>query len=188
VSELERMREACRRCGGGTGRKVAYRYQNGVIHVRHECSRCATLSLYCLPGGGTSSTKDLPLARDRFGEGRPCARCGRKGTELHHWAPRKHFGVEADLWPVDWLCRDCHRRWHVETGIAVGYRGANTKNISATRSTQGGSYKITGFRLSRRLRPGDRGFALLLFQQLAGALITESELRARLRIHEALYS
>jgi hypothetical protein len=184
VSELERMREVCRHCGGGMGRKVAYRYRNGVVHVRHECSRCATLSLYCLPK--SSATSDLPLVRDRLGEGSPCARCGRRGTELHHWAPRKHFGDEADLWPVDWLCRDCHRRWHVETGIAVGYRGTTANNICATGSTPEGSYTAPAARLSRRSRLGEDGYALWLLRWLAGGCITESELRFRLRLHEAV--
>lgn len=182
MNAVERMREACRRCGGGIGRKVAYRYQNGVVHVRHECSRCATLSLYCLPK--TSATSDLPLVRDRLGEGKPCAHCGRRGTELHHWAPRKHFGDEADLWPVDWLCRDCHRRWHVATGIAVGYRGTTTTNISATGSTPDGSYEAVGARPSRRSRLGDQGYALLLFQWLAAGRITQRELLERLHLHE----
>jgi len=185
VSEpSERMREACRRCGCDTGRKVGYRYRSGVVHVHHECSRCATLSLYCLPK--SSATRDLPLARDRLGEGKPCARCGRHGVELHHWAPRKYFGEEAWLWPIDWLCRDCHRRWHVETGIAVGYRGTTTTQISATCSTPAGSYEAVGARLSRRSRLGEDGYALRLLELCAGGRVTRVELWERLLLHEVV--
>lgn len=41
----------------------------------------------------------------------PCARCGAIGTELHHWAPKELF-EDAEEWPQDYLCPDCHGRWH----------------------------------------------------------------------------
>jgi hypothetical protein len=42
-----------------------------------------------------------------------CARCGNRGTESHHWAPVGIFGRdEADKWPRDYLCKDCHDQWH----------------------------------------------------------------------------
>jgi hypothetical protein len=31
--------------------------------------------------------------------------------EIHHWAPRALF-KDADMWPVAYLCRECHSRWH----------------------------------------------------------------------------
>jgi hypothetical protein len=186
VNELERMREACRRCGNDTGRRVGYRYRNGVVHIRHECDRCATLSLYCVPR--SSSTASLPLAKDRLGEGEPCARCARHGTERHHWAPRSLFGTEADLWPVDWLSVECHRRWHVETGIAAAYRGRTVNNISATGWMPDATYEAVRVRLSVVRVLGEDGFALLLFQWLAGGHIPESELCERLEAHEQVRS
>lgn len=57
----------------------------------------------------------LPIAYADF-EFRKCQRCGTlTRCELHHWAPRAHgyFGPdEADAWPMGWLCRPCHERWH----------------------------------------------------------------------------
>lgn len=42
-----------------------------------------------------------------------CARCGGRGGESHHWAPVGIFGKEeADKWPMDFLCKDCHDQWH----------------------------------------------------------------------------
>jgi hypothetical protein len=41
----------------------------------------------------------------------PCKRCGAIGTELHHWAPKELF-EDAEQWPQDYLCPNCHYRWH----------------------------------------------------------------------------
>lgn len=43
--------------------------------------------------------------------------CGRvTHCELHHWAPKEHFGTTADDWPMAWLCRPCHELWHEKMG------------------------------------------------------------------------
>lgn len=43
-----------------------------------------------------------------------CVRCGARGTELHHWAPKGIFGAdEAEQWPKDCLCKACHDEWHL---------------------------------------------------------------------------
>jgi hypothetical protein len=51
---------------------------------------------------------------DSYREQRPpCQRCGRWGTQLHHFFPVYVQGrSEADLWPTAWLCQECHGRWH----------------------------------------------------------------------------
>lgn len=41
-----------------------------------------------------------------------CEVCDSNEAELHHWAPQYLFGEEADQWPVGYLCRACHRKWH----------------------------------------------------------------------------
>lgn len=47
------------------------------------------------------------------GNGARCVRCGRRGAELHHWAPKRIFGVkESWQWPTDYLCKMCHDAWH----------------------------------------------------------------------------
>ena len=46
--------------------------------------------------------------------GKRCARCGHRGAEEHHWAPRGIFGPEeAETWPKDYLCKECHDGWHL---------------------------------------------------------------------------
>lgn len=43
-----------------------------------------------------------------------CVKCGKRGAELHHWAPKGIFGrEEADKWPRDYLCKPCHDKWHL---------------------------------------------------------------------------
>ena len=42
-----------------------------------------------------------------------CSKCGLRGAELHHWAPKELFGAnEAENWPKDYLCVSCHQTWH----------------------------------------------------------------------------
>lgn len=50
--------------------------------------------------------------------------------ELHHVAPKSaaFFGAdEADRWPLIWLCRPCHQRWHtvVTPGLCTSYDAAD---------------------------------------------------------------
>ena len=49
----------------------------------------------------------MPVFYDR------CAVCGSRDVEDHHWAPRAIFGEEAEKWPHDKLCGNCHDRWHL---------------------------------------------------------------------------
>ena len=49
----------------------------------------------------------MPVFYDR------CAVCGARDVEDHHWAPRAIFGADAEKWPHDKLCSDCHKRWHL---------------------------------------------------------------------------
>lgn len=61
---------------------------------------------------GYSTIEELPVLRDE----RPattCERCGARGVETHHWAPKEWFGPEeAERWPTAELCRTCHQVWH----------------------------------------------------------------------------
>lgn len=40
-----------------------------------------------------------------------CEVCDINEGELHHWAPQYLF-PDADSWPMSYLCRACHRKWH----------------------------------------------------------------------------
>ena len=53
-------------------------------------------------------------------EDHACDRCGTRGVEVHHWAPRAIFH-DADSWPTANLCRRCHRQWHTAMRAARGH-------------------------------------------------------------------
>ena len=55
---------------------------------------------------------EIPVGADHRTVNPPCQVCGAWGTELHHWAPRALFGIEADHWPTAWLCVPHHAEWH----------------------------------------------------------------------------
>lgn len=49
---------------------------------------------------------------DDYSEHNPkCVRCGARGTQLHHWAPKELF-EDAEQWPQSYLCRLHHQEWH----------------------------------------------------------------------------
>jgi hypothetical protein len=61
---------------------------------------------------GYATIEDIPAEKD-YRTATTCERCGAKGVETHHWAPKEWFGKkEADRWPTGELCRICHRVWH----------------------------------------------------------------------------
>ena len=41
-----------------------------------------------------------------------CVVCGNGEVELHHWAPKSMFKEDAEKWPKDVLCKNCHAQWH----------------------------------------------------------------------------
>jgi hypothetical protein len=111
----------CARCGCTTRQEISCRIvANGVEHFGWWCLECR--GWVQSKSGGIWIDKatledngvDLSLAPvvDRLDQPR-CARCGARGAEEHHWAPRALFGKdEADRWPKDYLCKECHARWH----------------------------------------------------------------------------
>ena len=88
---------------------------NGAYAFRLECQGCRMVDLRDI-GHRLLSPYEMANAEvRRIGEPQacePCAHCGSAaGTELHHWAPRALF-EDADEWPLSFLCRKCHMRWH----------------------------------------------------------------------------
>lgn len=113
----------CRNCKSHTHAvlHVALR-QNGSTAYVWICSRCNCQNPYngklYIPREEVEKylTKEqldaLPLMMPRL-ENR-CAKCGARDVELHHWAPTAIFGKdEAELWPKDYLCKNCHDKWHL---------------------------------------------------------------------------
>lgn len=75
-----------------------------------RCGACGQKLSSYLPHEGVD-VDAVPVVEDLSVDVPPCRRCGKRGTELHHWAPSSLF-ADADLWPQDWLCPDCHTEWH----------------------------------------------------------------------------
>ncbi|MEA1998338.1 MAG: hypothetical protein U9N61_03300 [Euryarchaeota archaeon] len=108
----------CRHCERKTsimlGRTIA---RNGVSQVYWVCLACgkpAEKNRYIphevLKNKGIE-LKQIRVVED-YSEVELCARCGKPNTEYHHWAPQYLFD-DAGLWPGDYLCTECHRKWHV---------------------------------------------------------------------------
>jgi hypothetical protein len=116
IAPIERMREPCRGWEGSRlctevyGERVAVRISNGKLIIRHSCVCCGWLSSYNLPGTQAEAAR-LTLAADWTDSVPPCERCGKAGSERHHWAPRSLF-EDADKWPTSYLCGRHHRQWH----------------------------------------------------------------------------
>lgn len=85
--------------------------EDGSIQIYGVCDECG----FRIGGYKHSdfNLDTLPLLEDNSRRRPPCVVCGCFGTQVHHWAPQAIFGIdEADRWPISYLCRPCHRRWH----------------------------------------------------------------------------
>ena len=112
----------CDRCNRATRQEISRRVAaNGVEHFGWWCLECRwwmknkTGGLWIDKATLERNGVDLSLAPvvERIDQPR-CARCGARGAEEHHWAPRALFGKdEADRWPKDFLCKRCHDKWHL---------------------------------------------------------------------------
>ena len=111
----------CKRCGAETRQEISCRVVgNGAEHFGWWCLRCRWwtersgggiwISRTALEIAGVDASA-APVV-ERLGQPR-CARCGARGAEEHHWAPKGLFGGdEAERWPRDFLCKRCHDLWH----------------------------------------------------------------------------
>ena len=63
-----------------------------------------------------------------------CEVCGEVGAQRHHWAPQYLFGLEADKWPMGYLCQSCHQKWHnLVTPEMCNAQRASAQRASAQR-------------------------------------------------------
>lgn len=85
--------------------------RNGDSHLYDRCELCEARLTPNLPHGEYDLGR-VPVIADYSMQAPPCRVCGKRGVELHHWAPKALFGDEAEVWPQDFLCRACHTRWH----------------------------------------------------------------------------
>jgi len=121
-------RDACDHAGAELSRNDA---NGGIGMWCYTCRQWVTKQLgYDRPWLG----KDHPALRGKNLDELPkvgarvwrkCqGKCGELAhCELHHIAPRAIFGDECDEWPMLWLCRVCHERWHtkVTPGLCTAY-------------------------------------------------------------------
>lgn len=118
------LSRACRRCNKNTRQEISCRVNSNLAeHYGYWCLECRwwvqndTDKSYWIPKE-TILSMGIDLSTIRVVErinGERCSRCGRHGAELHHWAPCGIFGrIEADLWPKDFLCKECHDLWHTK--------------------------------------------------------------------------
>lgn len=112
----------CANCNANT-RMILHRRQmtSGGFHYCWMCSRCnrihkhngrtwisALIVAQFLTPDQIDALPIIPTSDPVF-----CVKCGKMSAELHHWAPKAIFGKdEAEQWPTDYLCKDCHDLWH----------------------------------------------------------------------------
>lgn len=124
----------CHKCGHK--QNVKLRYQ---ITVNDQCQffwyctscKCRTPDGAFLPKGLINKFKmpekfwTVGLLKDNRHDV-ACVVCGKKGAELHHFAPqslKEYFGENWCKWPTAYLCVMCHRLWHsAVTPHMPGYR------------------------------------------------------------------
>ena len=85
------------------------RRTNGSRQAFPRCRRCGVMP----PSLSKGATIDNVCVRDNVTSGTPpCGKClSTEGVEVHHWAPAAIF-PDSDEWPVSYLCKDCHTKWH----------------------------------------------------------------------------
>jgi hypothetical protein len=131
----------CERCTGGDlllpEHKPAVAFHRTAIgtgfHVFAWCHRCQRIVKAPVPGADgpklyipkryftPAECEAMPmLARDDSKKRCPICADEVDALEVHHLAPREHFGDECDKWPTVECCRPCHTRWHRLMGRRIG--------------------------------------------------------------------
>lgn len=94
--------------------------QNGAIHYTWRCPVCQRIGCFGPPLFIPNEKIILHLSEEQIAAlpvimpdaVNRCVRCGKREAELHHWAPKEIFGDDAESWPKDHLCVECHMLWH----------------------------------------------------------------------------
>ena len=122
-NEIEYPAHSCKHCGGYGWRVGFYTDAGGAPKYPFVCVGCGNRTQ------GFAKRKAVEESGIDVQQLHPseipyiCEVCGAKGAQMHHWAPYHLFDSEADRWPVSYLCRACHSRWHaVVTPNANGTR------------------------------------------------------------------
>ena len=107
----------CVHCQKRAIRRMKKRISNGAYQVIDVCLNCGQNArgnnIYIPHLQAGFPLEEIPLWQDLIQDSPPCYVCKRReGTELHHFAPR-HIFEDAEDWPKEYLCKDCHARWHI---------------------------------------------------------------------------
>lgn len=112
----------CSECCSHPARELeATRARNGVLQYRRRCTDCGLA--HGIKHSEIAFDESAVITADYTDSLHPCARCGDRLTEYHHFAPSAIFGgYESLCWPGAWLCRECHSIWHRQMRMAGGYK------------------------------------------------------------------
>ena len=118
----------CRKCNiNCVGDWVQRLCNRNVTHLYRRCTNCdgrsqfISMSEYEFMG---QSIQEVIDDRCQLCLGQGCPRCEVKPCEVkcctsphhlvetHHWAPKRKFKGDADLWPTSRLCKYHHDEWH----------------------------------------------------------------------------
>lgn len=105
----------CIHCNGENVKRMRNIISNGDSQVFDWCIDCdknARGAAIYLKHGDIGDPEQYPIKENYYASAPRCVRCGSRGAEYHHWAPKAVFGNAADLWPGDYLCQRCHDNWH----------------------------------------------------------------------------
>ena len=103
----------CIHCGFGEFTTVRRRAADGHIQAFRRCDQC----------GLNWDGKFVPQEKINFEfliwveplEPNICGHCGKPYAQAHHYMPRsiaKKNGLNAEEWPIEDLCDECHGKWH----------------------------------------------------------------------------
>lgn len=95
----------CPECGAVTTQQASKTEVAAFEIAYGEISRVYTATERRAQAGQTIAPREK--------HGKPCEVCkSTENVEVHHWAPAHLFGPECIKWPVGFLCRPCHTKWH----------------------------------------------------------------------------
>lgn len=105
----------CKRCGHEDFEPVRQQKSDGSWCVFRQCRKCGGMwdGKYIAKDRVPDWTKLRQVASANAPA--TCARCGKTFAQAHHYfqqALARRAGQNADAWPVENLCDDCHILWH----------------------------------------------------------------------------
>ena len=99
---------------------------SGEVHIAYRCLSCLKNLNSTGQWIGKETIKklaidieSLPIFDDYRANNPPCAVCNKRGTELHHFAPKELFPDTFEDWPKAYLCKTHHDEWHNKLTIPL---------------------------------------------------------------------